>query len=144
VGESSKSRKGTSWEHVYRIFKRVAEQWAQDRVAKGLSSGEGLILEVRDPITKLVKDKESGEYQEEISDAGVADKRLTIVENEFANVLKVMARQGSTLSPVIRSAWDDGNLRAMTKNSSTRATGAHVSIIGQWPLSLGPMGSTNL
>ena len=130
VGESSKSRKGTSWQHVLRVFKRAEEQWPQDCVTHGLSSGEGLIWEVRDPITKSVKNGETGEYDEEIVDAGVVDKRLTVVEAEFANTLKVMTRQGSTLSPVIRSAWDSGDLRAMTKNSPARATAAHVSIIG--------------
>jgi hypothetical protein len=45
-------------------------------------------------------------------------------------VLKVMSREGNTLSPVIRSAWDSGNLRSMTKNSEARATDAHVSING--------------
>src|SRR5262249_31625989 len=61
---------------------------------------------------------------------GVGDKRLMVVEGEFANVLKVMAREGNTLSPVIRSAWDNGDLRSMTKNSEARATGAHISIVG--------------
>jgi Protein of unknown function (DUF3987) len=62
--------------------------------------------------------------------AGVADKRLCVVEGEYSNVLKVMTREGNTLSPVIRNAWDTGDLRSMTKNSEARATGAHVSIIG--------------
>jgi 5S rRNA maturation endonuclease (ribonuclease M5) len=129
VGESSKSRKGTSWAHVRGIFKRADEQW-QNCIASGLSSGEGMIWAVRDPITKTVKDRKSGQYQDEIVDAGIADKRLCVVEGEYANVLKVMRREGNTLSPVIRGAWDSGNLRSMTKNSEARATGAHVSIIG--------------
>ena len=129
VGESSKSRKGTSWAHVRGIFKRADEQW-QKCIASGLSSGEGVIWAVRDPITKTVKNRKSGHYQDEIVDAGIADKRLCVVEGEYANVLKVMAREGNTLSPVIRGAWDSGNLRSMTKNSEARATGAHVSIIG--------------
>jgi len=41
-----------------------------------------------------------------------------------------MRREGNTLSPVIRGAWDSGNLRSMTKNSEARATSAHISIIG--------------
>ncbi len=41
-----------------------------------------------------------------------------------------MAREGNTLSATIRQAWDGGRLRTMTKNSPTRATGAHISIIG--------------
>jgi hypothetical protein len=59
-----------------------------------------------------------------------ADKRLFVIEGEFANVLKVMAREGNTLSPVIRAAWESGRLRTMVKNSPARATDAHISIIG--------------
>ena len=125
VGETSKLRKGTSWAHVRRIFARADEQWAQDCTANGLSSGEGVIWAVRDPISKTAKGKT------EIVDAGISDKRLCVIEGEYANVLKVMAREGNTLSPVIRSAWDNGTLRSMTKNSPARAIGAHVSIIGQ-------------
>jgi hypothetical protein len=71
-----------------------------------------------------------GGYETEIADAGIDDKRLSAMEGEFANVLKVMSREGNTLSPVIRSAWDSGNLRSMTKNSEARATDAHISITG--------------
>jgi len=130
VGETSKSRKGTSLNHVLRIFERADEQWSQNCIGHGLSSGEGVIWAVRDPITKTVKNKKTGNYSEEIVDAGVSDKRLCVQEGEFANVLKVMSREGNTLSPVIRSAWDSGNLRSMTKNSEARATDAHISIIG--------------
>jgi hypothetical protein len=129
VGESSKSRKGTSLAHVLRIFERADEQWKQNCIADGLSSGEGLIWAVRDPISKTVQ-KKSNQDEKEIVDAGVDDKRLCVQEGEFANVLKVMRREGCTLSPVIRSAWDSGNLRSITKNSPARATGAHISIIG--------------
>jgi hypothetical protein len=120
VGETSKSRKGTSWAHISRIFRRADEVWTKNCIANGLSSGEGVIWNVRDAITK----------DDEVIDAGVSDKRLCVVEGEFAQVFKVMSREGNTLSPVIRSAWDSGNLRSMTKNSPARATGAHVSIIG--------------
>ena len=58
------------------------------------------------------------------------DKRLLVLEAEFASVLKVIAREGNTLSPVVRNAWDGKPLQVMTKNSPARATGAHVSIVG--------------
>jgi hypothetical protein len=89
VGVTSKARKGTAWAHVQRLFKRADEQWAQDCIVNGLSSGEGVIWAVRDPISKTVK----GET--EIVDAGVEDKRLCVVEGEFANVLKVMTREAT-------------------------------------------------
>jgi hypothetical protein len=41
-----------------------------------------------------------------------------------------MKRDGNTLSPVVRDAWDRGDLASLTKNSPARATGAHISIIG--------------
>lgn len=116
VGDTSKSRKGTSWGHVRRLFAMVDDAWASTCVHSGLSSGEGLIWAVRDPATE--------------DDTGIADKRLLIQESEFANVLRVMERDGNTLSRVIRDAWDRGDLAAMTKNSPARATGAHVSIVG--------------
>jgi len=115
VGATAKARKGTSWDHIGRLFKSVDEQWTENRIQSGLSSGEGLIWAVRDPL----KD-----------DEGVTDKRLLVVESEFASTLKVLKREGNTLSPVIRNAWDTGNLNILTKNSPAKATGAHISIIG--------------
>lgn len=99
----------------------------------GLSSGEGLIWAVRDPILKREPVRERGkvvDYQDVEADAGVADKRLLVVEAELASTLRVMGRDGNTLSPVIRQAWDSGNLRTLTKNSPAKATAAHVSLIG--------------
>jgi hypothetical protein len=64
-----------------------------------------------------------------MTDPGVNDKRLLVVESEFGRVLAVMKREGNTLSAVLRSAWDHGNLRVMTK-SQLRATGAHVCVLG--------------
>jgi hypothetical protein len=60
---------------------------AQLITGAGLSSGEGLIHAVRDPVTKVNK-----EGQEETVDPGVADKRLLIKESEFSRVLRVMGR----------------------------------------------------
>jgi hypothetical protein len=88
---------------------------------------------VRDPIEKqdAVRDgKQISGYQAVQVDAGVSDKRLLIVESELASALRVMGREGSTLSPLIRQAWDTGDLRVLTKNSPAKATGAHISIIG--------------
>jgi hypothetical protein len=135
VGDTSKARKGTSWDHVQRLFASVDESWSKGRVAHGgLSSGEGLIWAVRDPIYK--REKISGgrgkppEYDDVLVDPGVEDKRFLVVESEFAAALRVMEREGNTLSPVVRNAWDRGDLQSITKNSPAKATGAHVSIIG--------------
>jgi hypothetical protein len=133
VGVSSKGRKGTAWNHVRRVLEAIDSEWAGRRIQSGLSSGEGLIWGVRDPIEKQepVRDKKRiVDYQTVVEDPGVSDKRLLVVESELAATLRVMAREGSTLSTTIRQAWDSGDLRVLTKNSPAQSTGAHVSILG--------------
>jgi len=137
VGRTSKGRKGSAWGHIINLFRPVDSQWAENRVLSGLSSGEGLIWQVRDPIKKsqaVYKGKGGSRriagYEEVVVDEGESDKRCLIIEAEFASPLKVIGREGNTLSPIIRQAWDTGTLRTLTKNSPARATGAHISIIG--------------
>jgi hypothetical protein len=45
-------------------------------------------------------------------------------------VLKAAGRNGSTLSDVLREAWDASVLSTLAKNSGAKATDAHISIIG--------------
>jgi hypothetical protein len=125
VGDTSKGRKGMSWGHVRELMGAADEQWIKERVLHGLSSGEGLIYAVRD---RLEGENKKGEKI--VLDEGVEDKRLLVLEAELAGVLKVMSREGNTLSPIIRQAWDDGALQTLTKNSPMKATAAHVCIIG--------------
>jgi hypothetical protein len=115
VGDTAAGRKGTSWGHARRILAAADPEWASDRIVGGLSSGEGLIHEVRDPLR---------------DDAGVTDKRLMVLEAEFASVLKVIERQGNNLSPVLRAAWEGGTLRTLTKNTPAKSTDSHISVIG--------------
>jgi hypothetical protein len=41
-----------------------------------------------------------------------------------------MKREGNTLSPVLRNAWDGKTLKTMVKHSPLRATNPHVCILG--------------
>ena len=133
VGNTSKGRKGTSWGHIRKVFQAIDPSWGNSRIVTGLSSGEGLIWEVRDRIYRREPIKDRGrvtDYQDVMTDSGIEDKRLLVLESEFASTLKVLRREGNTLSPLMRQSWDHGNLRAMTKNSLAHATEAHISIIG--------------
>jgi hypothetical protein len=126
VGDTSRARKGTSWKRVRPVLAHAERDWAGNKITTGLSSGEGLIWEIRDPIWGT--DKKTGEPK--ITDAGVTDKRVLIVEPEFGSVLRVLAREGNSLSGVLRLGFDGDDLRTMTKNNSARATSPHVSLIG--------------
>ncbi len=114
IGDSAKARKGSSFDHVARLLNH-ADPTFTARLTTGLSSGEGLIWAVRDP---------------QGPDPGAVDKRLLVIEPEFATVLKSTGRELSTLSPTLRSAWDGRPLALLTRTAPARATQAHISIIG--------------
>jgi hypothetical protein len=131
VGETAKGRKGTSLGYVRKLLAHADSDYNSKRVANGLSSGEGLVWTVRDEASKLLKpEDDGGEWTEEVVDPGIEDKRLLVIESEFAQALKVMARPGNTLSPALRGLWDNGVAGMLTKHDPTKATNAHVSIIG--------------
>jgi hypothetical protein len=115
VGETSKSRKGSSWGHVRALVSKMDPAWGQSCIQTGLSSGEGLIYAVRDPTENA---------------SGPPDTRLLITETEFASPLRMTTRDGNTLSPVVRQAWDGTTLQIMSRQSPFVATGAHISIVG--------------
>jgi hypothetical protein len=109
VGQSSRGRKGTSYSHALNVLKQTDLDWAKNNIASGLSSGEGIISRLADGN-------------------GSEDKRLLVKEGEFAKVLRTMGRDGNTLSPVIRDAWDSETLGLLTKTAMV-ATRAHISVI---------------
>ena len=124
VGDTSKARKGTSWGRVRDICYHADPKWVLQRIGSGLSSGEGLIHQVRDPVIKIKDGKK------EIVDAGVTDKRFMALEAELSGLLKVMERPGNTISPLFRKAWDGGDLQTLTRSNTLKATAPHVSSIG--------------
>ena len=131
VGRTAKARKGTSAGRARQVLEIIDPDWAQKCFRSGLSTGEGVIWRVRDEVREMVwKGKGIHRHQEEeVTDSGAEDKRLCIVESEFARTISVMERTGSTLSAVLRQAWDSGNLEILTKTSAAKATDAHISIV---------------
>jgi hypothetical protein len=114
VGNTSHGRKGTSWGHVRAGMKAVDERFTQYNIKGGVSSGEGIVWHLRDATD---------------DDPGVPDKRLLVHEPEFSLPLRVMTREGNTLSAQLRQAWDSGALSLLTKNEPVRATDTHLSLV---------------
>lgn len=133
AGPTSSGRKGTAKDVVLLAADEIDTDWKSHCVKGGLASGEGLKWAVRDAIVKRIPIKRdgilTGQFEEEMTDPGVDDKRLFVIETEFGGTLKIMSREGNSLSSVIRQAWDDGNLRSLTKNDPAQSTGAHISIV---------------
>jgi hypothetical protein len=128
VGNSSKARKGTSWDHCRNLMKSCDPDWARKCLQRGLSSGEGLIWSVHDAVMR--REKTGGIYREVEAEPGVDDKRALFIQTEFGSTLSILNREGNSLCGTLREAWDYGDLAAATKNNPARATGAHISVIG--------------
>jgi len=132
VGESSVARKGQAWSTPRALLEQVDPIWAKVRQREGLSTGEGVIYAVRDARSKKRPIRKNGRiesYEEEIVDHGEEDKRLLLIEPEFASVLQRMRREGNSLSAILRRAWESSELSTVIKNSPDKATGAHISIV---------------
>jgi hypothetical protein len=124
VGKSSRARKGTATGRVRQPFAEVDPEWAGTRTMGGLSSGQGLIWNVRDPSPARGKIE---------ADPGEPDKRVLILEPEFASVLRQIEGERNILSAILRQAWDSGDLRTLTTGrqlAPVKATGAHISVVG--------------
>ncbi|WP_298431380.1 DUF3987 domain-containing protein [Ottowia sp.] len=122
VGRSGVGRKGDA----IGLIKRIATSLASidpDAVPKiysgGLSSREGLAFQVHDGYSNGKEDVPP-----------VDDKRLWVVEPEFANVLHQGKRDGNTLSTAIRDCWDGGSIKPATKTNHMHATDPHICLSG--------------
>jgi hypothetical protein len=121
IGPTAGGMKGTSWAAIKRVVIAADPSFA-DNIASGLSSGEGLIEAVRDGV---------GEPDDKNFNEGISDKRLLVVESEFAAVLAKSNRDGNAVSMNLRQAWDGGTLATMTRKSSAlRATNPHIVVLG--------------
>lgn len=101
-------------------------------IFSGLSSGEGLLWQMRDERWEQRRDPKTHTVQDVLVDSGVADKRLLIEESEFARVMSVMGRENSTLSANLRRLYDSPEVeRSSPKNNPIVVTRPHAGLIAQ-------------
>lgn len=131
VGASSKARKGTSGAPVLKLFSLdSAFGYIPANSSPGpLSSGEGLVHAVRDENKTWEVDKKTKEGQWVITDPGVDDKRLFVLDEELASALQCTRREGNTLSTAMRCFWDTGSVDPLTKSNKIKTTNAHLSVV---------------
>ncbi len=113
-GRTGSGRKGEATATASQLLRELTDFTAIS--VTGLSSGEGLIERVRDTES----DEDPG---------GVRDKRLFVVESEFATVMARAKREGSTLSGVLREAWEGGSLGLLNRRM-LRASSSHIAVVG--------------
>lgn len=124
VGPTAKARKGTAWQGVRRILNLVDSDFIANRVMSGFGSGEALVAELAS----------GGQGDVEIRDGEIdvpLDRRILVFEPEFARVLSVSAWQGSTMSAILRQAWDGDSLQLrLRRHKALVANDPHVVLIG--------------
>lgn len=119
VGATSKARKGTSWNAIRPFLEAADPEWFATRIMDGFGSGEILIDQVADPDP------------DDDGNVGQRDKRLLVMAPEFAKLLTTCNRDVSTLSPIVRQAWDGDRLEARSRQHGNKvATGAHLGFLG--------------
>ena len=132
VGDTSKARKGTATDRATKILSSIDPDFMENRRRSGLSSGEGLIQAVRDAREEDVQIKEknaSQRFERQIVDTGEADKRLLVIESEFASVLQQSGRDGNILSSVLRDAWDGKPLRVLARSNKDSCQEPHIAVL---------------
>jgi hypothetical protein len=134
VGKTGIARKGLTSNVVEAILREVDPEWVSHRIARGFSSGEGLLHYVRDPrsgMVKVSKKNEPAKFELQVVDPGVEDKRCFAVLGEFGELITMMLREGNTLSTMLRGTWDcRESLEVNTRKEPIRSTRAHVSVFG--------------
>ena len=122
VGRSGRGRKGDAVSLTLRIdqaLRAMDEAFAPQIHRGGLSTREGLVALIHDG------------YRQGRQDApAIEDKRLWVVESEFANVLHQGRRDGNTLSAALRDCWDGVDLKPATKSNRLYASDPHVCLSG--------------
>ena len=111
VGESSKARKGTSWRQISSLLAEADPLWSASRITTARPTPGTILHTLRDQLP-------------------VTDRRLFLLSEEFASVLHALGREAGQLSPLLRCAWDGGDLRARDGHRPVQVTAAHISMVG--------------
>ena len=122
IGRSGRGRKGDAVSLVNRLdtaLRQQREAAAPPIHRGGLSSREGLVSLFHD-----------GFKQGKLEVPAILDKRLWVVESEFANVLHQGRREGNTLSAALRDCWDGVCLKPATKSNRLYASHPHLCLSG--------------
>lgn len=118
IGPTGKGRKGEALAQARNFvssFSSFTSYFVGECLASGLSSGEGLVAHFADPAD----DKRTSR-----------DRRLVVIEKEFARTLAASKREANTLGPILRTLWEEDSAQVMTRTEPLRATGVHLVVIG--------------
>jgi hypothetical protein len=141
IGRTSAGRKGASWGTARRLMHAADPDFTGSggNVRSGLTSGEGLaqLFAINDDPEN---DQDGAGEPENRKGPGAGrlppttgglppgDVRLLVFEPEWAAVMARMRREGSSLSAMLRAAWEGGDLSTMNVQAR-HAPESHVGLL---------------
>ena len=118
VGDTGhRGRKGTALDIARAVF-RLAYPALADLWLVGVASGEAI-------AGHLTREDARAKTEHRPS-----EDRVLIVEPEFGRLLTIMGRDGSTLSAILRNAWDGVPLGYARSRDESLVTRHHVTVLG--------------
>lgn len=108
VGRTARSRKGTVATEVGALMRRVEDGWHERHRVSGFGSGEAFIEHA----------------------SSMPGEPVYLYEPEFARLLVVASRDGSSVSSVLRHAWDFDQMQLRTRSNHLSAPPTAASLIG--------------
>ena len=107
VGRTSRSRKGTATTETEGLMRHVEDGWHELHQVSGFGSGEAFIEHA----------------------ASTPGSPIYLVETELARLLAVASREGSSISSVLRAAWDFRRMEHRIRKKRYDAPAAPISLV---------------
>jgi DNA polymerase I-like protein with 3'-5' exonuclease and polymerase domains len=128
VGDTSDARKSSTLRHAVHVVTHLDATW-ENRVRPDAATGEWIVEQIQDPLTKDVFDKKDNKWVEQPSHPGIEDKRLLIRYDEMLSMITKGRREGCSLIPTIRHGWDCTPMRPGSKSTNAKVDNPRLSVL---------------
>jgi hypothetical protein len=118
MGRTGGGRKGTAGDLAHEVARAGCPD-VEGLKDSGLSTGEGLVMRIRD------RDEDGHDE----TTGGTDEKRLLVVEEELGSVMAALMRRDSRLAGIMKEAWMGRRLAVLTKQPYW-ASSSHVVVLG--------------
>ncbi|WP_326945438.1 YfjI family protein [Amycolatopsis sp. NBC_01307] len=131
IGRTNSGRKGAGWSSARRLAVAAAPDFMVTNQRSGLTSGEGLANLFTDTPEESTENDDPAARGKRRAGGRLppGDRRLLVVEPEWAGVMERMRREGNSLSATLRAGWEGGDLSTLAVTARV-APESHVGILG--------------
>lgn len=125
IGRTGHARKGTSSRRVNEVFLSLYDSNYYQTIIHDMHEG----YRPTDFRELILRGLGSGEALVDILADEDEERRRVVFEEEFSRSLKVMRREGSTLSEILRCGWDGAPLEHRVRGRHRVARNTHICLL---------------